>query len=105
MKKRSQGSKIRTTHSQALDEDATDPIEFTKGKEHFSPIKYHHFEVGPFAVKLHPRAGETWGDMSDRATRLLDDIFDAHYTHAMEKFFDRIEQTAEATSKRKESRS
>lgn len=48
----------RAARSRAPDLDVGDVLEVTVGKETFSPVKYHTFDVGPVTVRGSVRDGE-----------------------------------------------
>jgi hypothetical protein len=76
------------------------------GKQHFAPIQYQSFEVGPFEVRLQPAresgmACETYGEMLERATDLLEDMFNQEFERTLNRFLDRIERMGEIVKDRK----
>lgn len=89
----------------ALDAEATAAMTFTKGKETYTPIRFHSFEVGPFSVTLEPKSdGETWRELSKRGEALAESVFQDHYAKAIERYFDRVEDAGRRAKQRKESR-
>ncbi len=100
MRKRSQ---LTSDHSQApsLSTEVEGPVTFTLGKQHYAPIQYNNFEVGPFEVRLQPRVDETYGEMLERATDLLDEMFDQEFERSLNKFLDRLERMGEIVRDRK----
>ena len=111
MRKRSQLTSDRL-QAPSLSAEVEGPVTFTLGKQHFAPIQYFNFEVGPFEVKLQPKVihledtivrkrNETYAEMLDRATDLLEDMFDAEFERTLNKFLDRMERMGEIVRDRK----
>ncbi len=112
MKTRAQAKSGRS-QPPSLSDRVAGPITFTLGKQHFSPIQYNHFEVGPFEVSLQPRLdstsnvdrdvftlNETYGQMLERATELLEDMFDQEFERTLNKFLDRMERMGKIVKER-----
>lgn len=74
---------------------------FTKGREHYAPIKFHSFEVGPYSVTLTPREDETWGELSARAHELLEELFAQEFKRQLDKYLDRVIEVSDRVSERK----
>lgn len=107
MRKRSQLTSDRL-QAQSLSAEVEGPITFTLGKQHFAPIQFFNFEVGPFECTLQPKAvdittthRETYAEMLVRATNLLEDMFDAEFERQLNKFLDRVERMGEVVRDRK----
>lgn len=100
MRTRSQHTSDRSP-APSLSTEVEGPVTFTLGKQHFAPIQYFNFEVGPFEVRLQPKGGETYGEMLDRANALLEDMFDQEFERTLNRFLDRIERSGEIVKDRK----
>jgi len=100
MRKRSQPTSD-LSQAPSLSTDAAGPVTFTLGKQHFSPIQYNNFEVGPFECRLQPKSGETYGEMLERATDLLEEMFDQEFERSLNKFLDRLERMGKIMQERK----
>ena len=74
---------------------------FTKGKEHYAPIQYQSFEVGPYDVTLQPREDETYREMLTRANGLLDELFEEEFERQLNLFMDRLERMGKIVQARR----
>lgn len=77
------------------DLDAGDVLTVTLGEEHYMPIKYHGFKVGPIAVQVRMREGEGIDDLLLRAHRVLDVMFEAEFDLKRKQFWERVAEAAE----------
>ncbi len=73
--------------------DVGDELYYSMGAEKYFPTKYDSFEVGPFGVKLHLRAGEEVGDMYMRAVDILHTMFQAEYELKRKHFHQRSQES------------
>lgn len=109
MKKRSQTMTTDSSQPQSLTAEAEGPVTFTLGRQLFAPIQYNNFEVGPFKVTLQPKAAgplgthnrETYGEMQERATEILQDMFDIEFERSLNNFLDKIGEMAKIVQARK----
>lgn len=78
-----------------LDEDLHEGDSFTvtHGKEVFTPIKFHTYEVGPLSVSVTIRKGESVTDAYTRARRFLETAFQAEFELKKRDYFARMDQS------------
>lgn len=78
-----------------------DKIFCTWGPEKYSPIQYHTFDVGPFAVETTVRAGETGQAAFERGMKVCLIAARASYPQKRDEY---LENVKEAADKVRESR-
>lgn len=78
------------------DDDEGDAITVTAGRELFAPIRYHSFEVGPFALQTHVRAGESRHDAIKRAQATVDELFAQDFERKLQEHLERIKAAGRA---------
>lgn len=86
MQPNSQGS------AQELNEG--DRFTLTWGKEHFGPVQYQSFEVGPFDVSITIRPGETVNEARSRGRAFLARVAREEYETKLEGFLARLKDAA-----------
>ena len=74
-----------------------DEVTVTAGRETYTPIRFHTFEVGPFAVTTRVRQGETGQQAFERATRFLQRLFVVEHEKKLAQFLERVRETGEET--------
>jgi hypothetical protein len=79
------------------DLDEGDALTVTLGKELFSPVRYHSFEVGPITVTIKVRSGEASDDAFMRAHRILDVMFEAEFDLKRKQFAERMVESGKPT--------
>lgn len=72
-----------------------DEVAFTVGREGFTPVKFHTFEVGPFTVTTKVREGETGAEAVARARVAAQAIFDAEYKRKLDAYLDHVREASE----------
>lgn len=75
--------------------EAGDTVTLTRGAESFSPLEYQSFDVGPFAVTVRLRDGESHDCAVARGTAVLDEIARREYEAAVTRFESRVEDLAD----------
>lgn len=75
----------------ALDAGITQ-LTVTWGREHFQPIQFHGFDVGPFEAVVTVQAGETVEQAFGRAQARLRELAEAEWPAKLEAYLDRIRQ-------------
>ena len=103
MKKRSQLTSDRS-QAPSLSVEVEGPTTFTLGKQHFAPIQFNNFEVGPFEVKLQPKPGEIYAEMQERATEILQDMFNIEFERSLNDFLDKMVRMGKIVQARKAGR-
>lgn len=82
--------------SDATPAKAADPGDFvtvTIGKESFCPVKYNGFDVGPIAVSVTVREGETHAGAYRRARLAASVLFEAEFDLRVEEFRRHLEES------------
>lgn len=98
MRNRGQKTTAVSSHQQSLSAEVEEPTKFTLGKQHFSPIQYNNFEVGPIVITLHPvrkwenkvERAENYGEMQARATDILEAMFDEEFERRTNAYLDKM---------------
>lgn len=72
------------------DLDEGDSFTITHGKEVFSPIRFHVYEVGPVSVTCTLRKGEGLDEAYARARRFLEIAFHAEFELKQRDYFARL---------------
>ncbi len=72
------------------DLDEGDSFTITHGKEVFSPVRFHVYEVGPISVTVTLRNGEGLDEAYARARRFLEIAFIAEFQLKQRDFFARL---------------
>lgn len=67
----------------------------TWGKEGFSPIQFHTFEVGPYTASTTIRPGETMGQAAERLRRQLAGLVEAEFPRKLEEYLRRVRLAAD----------
>lgn len=74
-----------------------DTITLTKGREVLQPFSYNVFEVGPIALTVHIREGESFADAYVRASVALEELFEAEFEIRLKSFRDHVTQARKST--------
>lgn len=69
---------------------AGESVTVTTGREGYSPIPYHTFEVPTVSLTTSVRAGETVADAVARVQAMLDPLNERMYAAGLSKHLDRI---------------
>jgi len=74
-----------------------DPITVTWGREVYSPIRYHSFEVGPFAMSSTLSGNETVGHAVERLHGALEAAARVEYRKKLTAYLLRVKEAAKTT--------
>ena len=75
-------------------------LTITAGREGYSPIAYHSFEVGPLTLAVTVRHGETIAEAHARGVAVLDELMALHFDKGLARHLDRIGKTRDAAKAR-----
>jgi len=66
----------------------------TWGREHFAPVSYTGFDVGPFSATSHTREGESLAAAIRRLNNALEAVAISEFKLKMKSFLQRLRETA-----------
>jgi hypothetical protein len=63
------------------------------GKEHFQPLRFQGFDIGPFELQTRIRRGESVMEAKRRAMRLLEQMAQEEFEEKLERFLARVKKS------------